>query len=565
MAVLKKVGETPNGQFIELREGPMVIGRSPECDIVLNNQGVSRRHAEVKSRGGNFLLSDLHSRNKTKVNDRDLDPGEDLELRNGDRINICDVEFVFYTKLPVSTEPPRARNEMQVVDTAGEATMHTLDASRSAMQVSAIRPEEKLRAILEIGRNLSSLLEIDTVAPKILDTLFELFNKAERGFLVLKEEPTGKLIRKAFKHRPSRGSRGLSLSTYQDEVPMTLSRTIVNHVLDQKTALVCRDAGNHPDLPTTASIADLKIRSVMCAPLLTPDGKALGILQLDSSDRNQFDQEDLDLLAAVANQAAIAIQNATLHQNLIHKDRIDRDLQQAQKVQKIFLPHSVPRITGYEFFAHYHSAYEVGGDYYDFVPLPGNRLAIALGDVAGKGIAAALMMAKFSGDTRYCILTEDAPAPAADALNCLLCDAGIDEKFITLSLSILDPATGSLTLSSAGHPPVLIRRVEGHIDRIGEETSGFPLGILPDSVYQQEEVTLRPGDIVVVYSDGVTDARNVAGEQYVTTTEDRLIRKLSEAAGGPEAVGKAIIQDIREFSAGAKQFDDITLVCFGPF
>src|SRR5262249_59651144 len=130
---------------------------------------------------------------------------------------------------------------------------------------------------------------------------------------------------------------------------------------------------------------------------------------------------------------------------------------------KRFLPEMDPTIPGFEFFAHYDPAYEVGGDYYDFVPLPDDRLAIAVGDVSGKGVAAALMMAKFSGDTRYCILTENAPAAASNELNSLLCAAGIEEKFITLSLSVLDLGKRRLTLSSAGHLPVLVRRANGKV------------------------------------------------------------------------------------------------------
>jgi serine phosphatase RsbU (regulator of sigma subunit) len=198
-----------------------------------------------------------------------------------------------------------------------------------------------------------------------------------------------------------------------DEVPTSISRSIVDHVLGQKKAVLSQDAGNDKNLPISASIADLKIRSIMCVPLLTPDSKALGILQLDTSDRRQFLQDDLDVLAAVASQAAIFIQNASMHESLLKRERLERDLKIAEEVQKRFLPQAVPKVAGYEFFAHYQPTYEVGGDYYDFVALPSDRMAFALGDVSGKGVAAALMMAKFSGDTRYCMLTENSPAKTA--------------------------------------------------------------------------------------------------------------------------------------------------------
>ena len=328
--------------------------------------------------------------------------------------------------------------------------------------------------------------------------------------------------------------------------------------------MLSQDAGNARNLPASASIADLKIRSVMCVPLPTPDGQALGILQLDTSDRRQFHQDDLDVLAAVASQAAIAIQNARMHESLLERERLEHDLKLAEQVQKRFLPRAVPTVAGWEFFAHYNPAYEVGGDYYDFVPLPDQRLALALGDVSGKGVAAALMMAKFSGDTRFCLLSRGGPGAAADELNRLLYAAGIEEKFITLSLGVIDLARRCLTLASAGHLPLLVRRADCRVEEIGEEITGFPLGILPESSYRQLEVALQPGDIAVMYSDGVTDPRNTREELYDSKANRRLRKRLAESPGGPEAVGRSILQDIREFSTGHFQTDDITLVCFGP-
>jgi serine phosphatase RsbU (regulator of sigma subunit)/pSer/pThr/pTyr-binding forkhead associated (FHA) protein len=569
MAILKRVTGEPAGQLIELKQDVTVIGRAPDCQIILDPNGVSRRHAEIRKVGDAFFLADLRSRNKTLVNNNEVRAGADHPLKAGDRINICDVEFIYYPVAPPKeTASHQAnRDEMVVTETdmGDDPNMHTLDASRSSAMASVVRPEVKLKAILEITKNLSSELRIDAVAPKILDSLMELFPQAERLFLVLVDPDTKRLVRKAFKYRPNRRTpfSGAPIVP-DDEVPMSISRSIVNHVLGQKKAVLSQDAGNDKNLPTSASIADLKIRSVMCVPLLTPDNQTLGILQLDTSDRRQFLQDDLDVLAAVASQAAIAIQNAALHEQSMERERLERDLKLAEQVQKRFLPQAVPVVEGYEFYAHYLPTYNVGGDYYDFVPLPFDRWAVALGDVSGKGVAAALMMAKFSGDTRYCILTENAPAAAANELNNLLCAAGIEEKFITLSLSVLDLAGRKLTLCSAGHLPILIRRADGRVDEVAEEIGGFPLGIIPDSNYQQLTVDLHPGDVVVVYSDGVTDARNLREELYSTAENPRLVKRLAEFSGGPAAIGRAILQDIREFSAGHSQADDITLVCFGP-
>ncbi len=568
MAVLKKVSPEPAGQLLEIKSDPFVIGRLQECQVILDSTGVSRKHAEIRRAGDRFALVDLHSRNFTFLNGRKLDPDEPAPvLAANDKIKICDVEFVFFPNVPKDPprKPPSLSDEIAVTDGQHEESsgpIHTLDASRSSSMAAAVKPEVKLKAILEISRNLSSDLKIDTVAPKIIDALMELFPQSERGFLILIDPTTKRLVRKAFKYRPNR--RSSLVAPFTDEVPMSISRSIVNHVIGQKKAILSQDAGADQDLPTSASIADLKIRSVMCVPLLAPDGEVLGIIQLDTSDRRQFLQEDLDVLAAVAGQAAVAVQNASMHEKLLRNASLERDLMIAETVQKRFLPQSVPQIPGWEFFAFYQPTFEVGGDYYDFMPLPSNRLGIALGDVAGKGVAAALMMAKFSGETRFCVSTEPSPQLAIEKLNNVLCEAGIDEKFMTMSLCLLDVEAARVTFCSAGHPPLFLRRADGSVEELGDDISGFPLGIMPDWQYKQLEVDIHPGDVLVIYSDGVTDARSPAEEIYDSRDQRRLIKRVAESQGGPESVGKSILQDIREFSLGHQQADDITLVCFGP-
>ncbi len=567
MPFLKKLSPEPSGQLFEIRTDSFVIGRLQDCHVVLDPNGISRKHTEIRRSGDRWVVVDLHSRNFTFLNGRKIDPdGPPPALSVNDRIKICEVEFAFYPQMPkeVPKGPERRSDEVQVTDGQDEVAgaVHTLDASRSSSLASAVKPEVKLRAILEISRSLTSELKIDTVAPKIIDALMELFPQSERGFLILIEPATKKLIRKAFKYRPNRGS--FSANQLDDEIPMSISRSIVRHVIELKKAVLSQDAGADIDLPSSASIAELKIRSVMCVPLLTPDGDVLGIIQLDTSDRRQFLQEDLDVLAAVAGQAAVGVQNATMHEKLLKNAALERDLAIAETVQKGFLPQSVPKVEGFEFFAFYQPTFEVGGDYYDFMSLPGNRLGIALGDVAGKGVAAALMMAKFSGETRFCVSTEPTPKQAIGKLNNAFCSAGIAEKFMTMSFCLLDVAASRLTVCSAGHPAIMVRHADGRVDEVGDETRGFALGVIPDWEYEQTDVDLKLGDVVVIYSDGVTDARSPAEELYDTKEKRRLLGRVIESAGRPEDVGRSILQEIREFSLGHRQADDITLVCFGP-
>jgi serine phosphatase RsbU (regulator of sigma subunit) len=564
MAVLVLQNNNGPGQVIQLAKSEMIIGRRADCDIVLDNSGVSREHARIQLNDGNHFVIDLNSRNQTKVNEKRVEPGVEWLLKPGDQITICEVVLVYYPVYP----PERPQTEgVEVVD-GEDSTIHMLDASRSDLLASMVKPEVKLKAILQISRKLTSNFSIDTVAPEILDSLLEIFAQAERAFLVLLNfDDTGKWSFKQILHklRQNKKAAGLRpLGAPADEPRMRISKAIINHVIDNRKAVLSQDASNDLNLPTSASIADLRIRSVMCSPLLTNDGQILGIIQLDTSDRRSFNQEDLDVLEVVARQATTALQNASMHEALLKRKEIERDLALAQTIQMRFIPRTVPTIEGFEFFAHYHAAYEVGGDYYDFVPLPDGKLAISLGDVSGKGVAAALVMAKFAGDARTCILTQADPARMISQANRVFCDAGIEERFITLSLSVLDPAARQLTYTSAGHLPILVRRRNGQVEEYGPDVSGFPLGIDNSGDYAQGSIKLDLGDVAVIYTDGVCDSRSPADEAYDTEKCHRLRNRVASISGGPAAMGKAILQELREFSAGQPQFDDITVVCFGP-
>ena len=240
-----------------------------------------------------------------------------------------------------------------------------------------------------------------------------------------------------------------------------------------------------------------------------------------------------------------------------------RDLLLAGQVQRGMLP-AVPELPGYEFFVHYQPLYPVGGDYYDFVRLPDDRLAIAVGDVSGKGLPAALLMAQFAAETRHRVRLAPALAAAAADLNGQLHGYALDELFITLCLGVLELRTRRFTFCSAGHPLPLIRRANGRIEEPGMDGNGFPLGIQPDAEYRHVSLDLAPGDAVVIFSDGVTDALSILGERYHASEDSRLMGRLSQSCGSPKAIGHQIIRDLEEFSAGRAQFDDITLICFGP-
>jgi serine phosphatase RsbU (regulator of sigma subunit) len=244
------------------------------------------------------------------------------------------------------------------------------------------------------------------------------------------------------------------------------------------------------------------------------------------------------------------------------RERLKLDLEWARRVQRGFLPQQMPEVAGYEFFRYYESAFEVGGDYYDFIPLPQQRMAVLLGDVAGKGVVAALLMAKLCADARFCMLTEPDPAAAITRLNFLMNHPGIDDRFVTLVAAILDPGNHTVTLVNAGHPPPLIyhgaTRTVG--DAISNEVAGFPLGVVDGFEYASCQVSLEPGDSILAFTDGVTEAMDVQDGQLQT---EGVYAAVQGKAYTLRALGEQVVKVVKQFSTGRSQHDDIALVGFG--
>jgi serine phosphatase RsbU (regulator of sigma subunit) len=305
----------------------------------------------------------------------------------------------------------------------------------------------------------------------------------------------------------------------------------------------------------------------MVAPLCSAEGKPFGVIQLDTQDRSKkFTQDDLKLLMGVANYAAVALENVQLHRTLLTQERHRRDLEVAREVQRSFLPNKPPELAGYQFFSFYESALEIGGDYYDFIPLAGGRqIAIMLGDVAGKGVAAALLMAKLSAEARSCILSEPNPAAAVTQLNDLLMRAGLLDKFVTFAALIIDPARHALTVVNAGHlPPLLYRGSAGTLEEaVQGDLSGLPLGVTEGTAYTAAQLPLRPGECILVFTDGITDAENVKGERVEMKGVYDLFHTQRPNPMNPLAAGDRLIKAVKQHAAGRPQYDDIAVVCFG--
>jgi phosphoserine phosphatase RsbU/P len=244
------------------------------------------------------------------------------------------------------------------------------------------------------------------------------------------------------------------------------------------------------------------------------------------------------------------------------RERLKFDLELARGIQRGFLPLRLPEIAAYEFFAHYEPAYEIGGDYYDFIPLPRQRVAILVGDVSGKGVAAALLMAKLSADARFCMLNEIDPAAAFTRLNSLMNQLGSAGHFVTLVAAVLDPASHAVTLVNAGHlPPLICRRATRTVgEAIGNEATGFPLGVVDGFEYVSCEVSLEPGDTILAFTDGVTEAMNLQNLQLQAAGVYAAMR---EGTYSPRPLVEQVVKAVKQFATGRNQTDDIALVGFG--
>jgi serine phosphatase RsbU (regulator of sigma subunit) len=426
--------------------------------------------------------------------------------------------------------------------------------SQSSHQLLYEQPAEKLRGLLEISSNLSKTLELDALLPKIVDSLFNLFRQADRCFIIQTEEGVKKLMPRVVRTRRA-----------QDETTARFSKSIVQRCLDTAQAFLSDDASRDDRIQLSQSVVDFRIRSVMCVPLCDANGKAFGVIQLDTQDRSKkFTQEDLKLLWGVANQAAIALDNARLHAEAVARERLRRDLELAHRVQLSFLPAKLPQVPGYDFYAHYEPANEVGGDYYGFVPMPNGRLAVTVGDVAGKGVSAALLMAKLSSDARFTLLTEPDLGRATAKLNDLLYEfASPLDRFVTLAGAILDPVHHTVTLVNAGHmSPLIYRRGSGTlVDAMAKDKAGVPLGIMEGFSFDTCQAALQAGDSLLMFSDGVLDALDVRENQF---TMKGVLRSISDAgAAGPRVLGERIVKAVQQHSTNRSPHDDITLVCLG--
>ncbi len=528
------------GQLFTLERDVTIIGRNPECDVVLQPKSVSRRHAAIVRKEGGFLLRDMGSTRGTFVNGMKL--ANPVMLQDGNTLQIGELLLTFSSRLVSIQDGDEEQSTVY-------AAIDVVNQS-SSKNLPVVRPEVKLKALRLISQELGGTLVLSELLDRIFNSLFELFPRAERGFVLVRDSGSQTLVPEAIRSRT--GPPG----------ELTISKTVLNRVLNDGHAILSKDTAK--EFPESQSVSESEIRSLMCVPLLDQDRKPVGIMQIDTRDgRGRFDQDDLDLLVAVGSQISVAVQNARLHKALVRQREMEQELLFARQVMTALLPDRPASVPGYEFWAYYEPARHVGGDYYGFFPMgpvhtQAPSWAVAVGDVVGKGMPAALLTAKLSAEVRLFLQGDPDPAWVVGQLNHQFDDGGVLDLYITFLLLFLDVRNGRLRVVNAGHPCPMVRRRDGRLEEVGKGASGLPLGIMPGYPYEVSETTLEPGETMILYTDGVTDAMNPAGDRF---GDAELRRALIGSGPGAAAAGDAIVKAVQKFVAERQQFDDITLVC----
>ena len=570
MTFLRSICSTLGTEEYPLNKNIILLGRGADCDIRLDYGAVSRHHAKISLLADGFFLEDLQSSNGTQVNDASAVGS--VRLYNGDRIAICDLEFVFVCDIPGSQRPavrPRKRwaNGILLDDTPPERPINVIsqinlsDAS-GANRTVTLHPDDyeqhiqtlqtKLDVMLRLMKDLGTVFNQQELLPQFLENLLKLFPQADFSCYFAPDEATGQLELIDFQAKER-----------FDEASLRISRSVLRQVFETRTAILSNDTQDDTRFDPTDSLLYSRICSMMVVPVIAPSVEEVaGVIQIDSrSSGRPFTNVDLDLLVSIASQIAVYQENLRYQEVRHNEEMMSQELSVAHTVQRSFLPYRRPEVSDYEFFDFYKPAQYLGGDYFDYIPLQDGRLGMVLADVAGKGISAALLMAKLSSEVRFSLLTESRLTDAMGRLNRVYCDPLLENRFVTVVMAVIDPTRHEMRLVNAGHVYPIRRFADGNIEEIGTGRQGFPIGVEATTQYEEILLTIEPGQSVFFMSDGIPDAMNADGDYFDLS---RVFQVLSTPeALSPVEIGQRLIDEVHRFVGVTPQSDDQCLVILG--
>ena len=525
---------------VPLTQLPFRIGRQTGNELVLRDSRISRQQAQIAFADNSYLLEDMGSRHGTFVNGKKITGLHALSPKDA-------IDF----GMPDS---------FKLVYLGDEATLEELieQVEKPAPATPGTQGLYHLGVLLEVARTLGSGLSLEDVLAAVVEAAIRV-TRTERGVLLLAND-SGELTPMV-----ARDSKGEPIAPDQ----LKISSGVLKRVAASRRELIVSDTGDEVSLGQQASVASLSLLTIVAIPIeklpviaavdltiTSEEAELLGVLYLDSrSPSTAFSEIDREVLRTLAREAATVIENARLFSAARAKARLDHEIEIASQIQRDLLPKSFPQMSHVSVTGSTLACHSVGGDCFDVVALSDGRYGFFVGDVAGKGIAASLLATLLQG-VFYTTAALDIPlAELTKRVNQFLCERSSEDRYATLFYGVLDPS-GELEYINAGHVPPLVRRASGEVIELG--AANFPVGMFPEAEFAAERASLQAGDYLVIYSDGVSEARNLRDEMFEQERLNELVKTF--AGENVEQFAEAIRSGVRSFTGGAPQADDITMV-----
>jgi len=538
----------------------ITIGRSARNDLCIPDPFASRVHAEVRREGDEYLLQDLGSANGTLYNGSTVEGV--IHLTAGGRIQIGETEIIYddgtfnsgmgATMITDNTGSlPEATIALASGDRTTSGLLEAIEGARTQPEEIAsttVTPKAKqgdlLALISKVGITLLASATLNETLEQIVTLVFEAV-PADRCLIMMRDEGSEDLRVAVARLRDRVGEVG----------EIRVSRNVLDEVVIRGKSVLTSDAQHDPRF-ASGTVVLQGVRSVLAVPLGVAD-KVFGIIYADSPiAEGRFTEDHLKVLTTLASVAAIRVENARLVEARLERERLERELALASEIQQRFQPTAPPHVSGYELQGISFPCYEIGGDYYDFIEREDGRLVIALGDVSGKGTAAALLMSSLHAAIHAQSASHNSLVATISAVNRYLADNIPANRFVTLFYAELDPQSGALSFLNAGHNPPLIVHSAGTVEQLA--SGGLPLGIKPDAEYREGRTQLQRGDVLCIYSDGVTEAVSPTGEEFGATRLYEVVSRNIEASAA--GIRDRIESSLTKFAQGTSAADDITLV-----
>ncbi len=535
--------KSPSGETTELRvdRSPFRIGRLPECDLALRDSRISRAHAQILFEDGVYFIEDRNSRHGLQVNSEKT---HRIRIRTGDRIRFgIDDSF----EIIVGRERGVSAPLLKKVASMPQAPDRTGNLGR-------------LSAVLDVARALESSGTVDDVLEAAVDAALTVTG-ADRAFLLLKG--TGEEL----EIRAARDKQGEPLDPSELRVP----RSLIADALHKRRNLLTMPTDLSVDEETAGTVAP-EPRSVLYVPLvkirigqehetsiLSTKDDTLGALYMDKRgpDAN-LAEGNREFLQSLAIEISTVLENARLLAAQRDKHRLDQELRFARDIQQSLLPAELPSEGWLTAAGRSEACFQVGGDYYDVMQISPDRWGAVLADVSGKGVAASLLASLLQGAFFASADADSKLSEVIGRINRYICARSGHARFATVFAVTVD-GDGLAKWVSAGHCPTLLVRKDGASHWL--KPKSFPIGLFADAEFEESECRMAAGDKLVIYSDGVSEANNWSRAQF---GEERLRRIAGEnAEAGPRQLFEALLQEIQEFTQGARQNDDLTLLVLG--